>query len=587
MAPGRLGARAHLGMVRRLRRTRSWIITIAEYTFDNPVPWSPLGRPPLSYVTPNWNGPATVLLTFLGFGLLVAAAAAPFVRWRGANTEGRLQLRWFAYATAATALTGVLAAVVAGVAPDVAGWLATVPLAGAAIAIPVAVGIGVLKYRLYRSTSWSTRPWCTRGWLRSSRSCTSESWSASGRCWAPAIDPTCRCRSRPPRSPVAFQPVRARMQRFANHLVYGKRATPYEVLSEFSERVGDAYATDDLMPRMPSPGGRNGGSAQRRVARREWSTSPGGIVAADRNGPRSAVTRAIPGRAVSGAPPRGAARRPVRREATRPESMTWPRDGEEEARGGPRSAGLVLGNVRLTEALLERLEELKASRLRLVAAQDEERRKLERNLHDGAQQQLVALSVKARLAQQLARRPEQVEAILGQIQADTGDALENLRDLARGIYPPLLADQGLVAALEAQARKAVLPTTVTGNGVGRFDQDIEAAVYFSCLEALQNVAKYAEASRIDHPLQRRRICSTFTVADDGRGFDPDSTGYGTGLQGIADRLAALDGRVEVTSANGGRHHRGRNAPHGGALVAPTALERSRGSFSARSRSSAL
>ena len=159
-------------------------------------------------------------------------------------------------------------------------------------------------------------------------------------------------------------------------------------------------------------------------------------------------------------------------------------------------AGLVLRNVRLTEELLARLEDLKASRQRLVAAQDEERRKLERNLHDGAQQQLVALSVKARLAQQLARRdPAQVARMLEQIQTDTNDALENLRDLARGIYPPLLQDQGLVAALEAQARKAAVPTTVDGDGVGRFGQDVEAAVYFSCLEALQNVAKYAGASR--------------------------------------------------------------------------------------------
>ena len=159
-------------------------------------------------------------------------------------------------------------------------------------------------------------------------------------------------------------------------------------------------------------------------------------------------------------------------------------------------AGLVLRNVRLTEELLARLEELQASRQRLVAAQDEERRKLERNIHDWAQQQLVALSVKTRLAQQLAGRdPAKVEQMLEQIQANTNDALENLRDLARGIYPPLLADKGLVAALEAQARKAAVPTTVDGNGLGRFGQDVEAAVYFSCLEVLQNVAKYADATR--------------------------------------------------------------------------------------------
>src|SRR5205809_517666 len=117
-------------------------------------------------------------------------------------------------------------------------------------------------------------------------------------------------------------------------------------------------------------------------------------------------------------------------------------------------AGLVLRNVRL-------IEELRASRQRLVAAQDEERRRLERNLHDGAQQQLVALSVKLRLAEGMTERdPAAAKAMLGDLQTETTSALENLRDLARGIYPPLLADKGLPAALEAQARKASLPTTV-------------------------------------------------------------------------------------------------------------------------------
>ena len=207
-------------------------------------------------------------------------------------------------------------------------------------------------------------------------------------------------------------------------------------------------------------------------------------------------------------------------------------------------AGLVLRNVRL-------IEELKASRQRLVAAQDEERRRLERNLHDGAQQQLVALSVKVRLAQQLTSRdPEKATAMLEDVQTDATDALENLRQLARGIYPPLLADKGLVAALEAQVRRAPIQVEVRGDGVGRYGQDVEAAVYFSCLEALQNVAKYAEATRADLVLSNGEGLLQFEVRDDGVGFDTASIGYGTGLQGIADRLAALDGSVEIHSAPG-------------------------------------
>jgi signal transduction histidine kinase len=207
-------------------------------------------------------------------------------------------------------------------------------------------------------------------------------------------------------------------------------------------------------------------------------------------------------------------------------------------------AGLVLRNVRL-------IEDLRASRQRLVAAQDEERRRLERNIHDGAQQQLVALAVKARLARTLTERdPAKAGEMLSQMESEMQQALEDLRDLARGIYPPLLADKGLAAALDSQARKATIPVEVVPDGVGRYPQTVEAAVYFSVLEALQNVAKYANASRAEVRLGQSADVLTFEVRDDGAGFDPSSTGYGTGLQGIADRLAALNGTLRVTSTVG-------------------------------------
>jgi signal transduction histidine kinase len=187
----------------------------------------------------------------------------------------------------------------------------------------------------------------------------------------------------------------------------------------------------------------------------------------------------------------------------------------------------------------------------LVAAQDQERRRLERNIHDGAQQQLVALAVKARLARQLTGRdPAKGTEMLEQIEGETQAALEDLRDLARGIYPPLLADRGLVAAVEAQARKSPVPVEVRSDEIGRFDQEAEAAAYFSVLETLQNAAKYAEASRVTVDLGVGDGQLVFEVADDGRGFDPSATGYGTGLQGIADRLGALDGTLAVESSPG-------------------------------------
>jgi len=184
-----------------------------------------------------------------------------------------------------------------------------------------------------------------------------------------------------------------------------------------------------------------------------------------------------------------------------------------------------------------------------VAAQDEERRRLERNLHDGAQQQLVALAVKLRLVESLIPKdPETAVQMTREVSSDAGEALGTLRDLARGIYPPLLADLGLAAALEAQARKAAVPVTIDADGVGRYPQDVEAAVYFSCLEALQNVA-YAEASSATVLLSSHDGLE-FEIRDDGRGFDASTTSLGTGLQGIVDRVAAIGGTVEVRSSPG-------------------------------------
>jgi signal transduction histidine kinase len=207
-------------------------------------------------------------------------------------------------------------------------------------------------------------------------------------------------------------------------------------------------------------------------------------------------------------------------------------------------AGLSLRNVQL-------VEDLRASQRRIVSAQDAERRRLERNIHDGAQQQLVALTVKMRLARSLASKDtEKAEAMLAQMETETHTALEDLRDLARGIYPPLLADKGLPAAIESQARKSGLRVSVSPDGVGRYAQEVEAAIYFSVLEGLQNVAKYADASSVEVSLSASNGFVLFDVHDDGQGFDPSRTGYGTGLQGMADRLSALGGSLAVESRPG-------------------------------------
>jgi signal transduction histidine kinase len=146
--------------------------------------------------------------------------------------------------------------------------------------------------------------------------------------------------------------------------------------------------------------------------------------------------------------------------------------------------------------------------------------------------------------------PAKAAELLEGLESETQGALENLRDLARGIYPPLLADKGLVAALDSQIRKSATLVELDAKDLGRYPQDVEAAAYFCCLEAVQNVAKYANALRATITLREISGDLLFEVADDGDGFDPSATGYGTGLQGMADRLSALDGTLEVRSALG-------------------------------------
>jgi signal transduction histidine kinase len=347
---------------------------------------------------------------------------------------------------------------------------------------------------------------------------------------------------------VGFTLVRSRARRWANRIVYGKRSTPYEVLSEFAERVGGTYSTEDVLPRMAQLLGEATGAREARV----WLRI-GNEMRADASWPPDAAqTRNVPARGDELPDFGDDVAFEVRHQGELLGALTVsvaandPMNPTKEklARDMAAQAGLVLRNVRL-------IEDLRESRRRIVSAQDERARALERNIHDGAQQQLVALSVKLRLATGFVERdPAKARTMLDELQGQTTETLEDLRDLARGIYPPLLADRGLAAALEAQARKSPVPVTVQPDGVGRYGQDVESAVYFCCLEALNNVAKYADASSVEIRLRQSDGVLRFEVADDGVGFEPGATTRGTGLQGIADRLDALGGRFEIRTAPG-------------------------------------
>jgi signal transduction histidine kinase len=473
--------------------------------------------------------------------IFLASVGSLFLRFRRAAGVERQQIKWVAFGLAFAFVTIIFGDFVLGG----TGVLAAIIGAAGFLAFPVSIGIAVLRFRLY-DLDVVVRKAVVAGVLAVFVAIVYAGFVTAGSLLVSGSDTTLAVIAAVILA-LAFQPVRIRARRFADRLVYGRRANPYEVLTEFSSRVGGAYATEDVVPRMAQILGEGAGSATARVWLRvgrelrpaaSWPSDgpPPSPVALDGD-----TTPRIDGEYAVSVRDHG--------ELLGALSVTMPANDpmtpakERLVADLASQAGLVLRNVGL-------VEELRESRRRLVAAQDQERRKLERNIHDGAQQQLVALAVKARLARQLADRdPARTAEMLRQIEDETTVALDDLRDLARGIYPPLLADKGLGSALEAQARKAPLPVRVDADGVGRFEQQIEAAVYFSCLEALQNVAKYASATTATIELHAEGSSLVFRVTDDGCGFDPESAS-GSGLQGVTDRLAAIGGSFEVVSSLG-------------------------------------
>jgi signal transduction histidine kinase len=211
---------------------------------------------------------------------------------------------------------------------------------------------------------------------------------------------------------------------------------------------------------------------------------------------------------------------------------------------------LALENRRLEHDLLDSVDALRASQRRLVGAASAERRKIERDLHDGVQQKLVALRIQFELTRDLADDDE-LENRLGALAADFDDALDELRSAAHGIYPPLLADEGLEAALREVARRSSVPLTIDLGDVGRLSEDRETAVYYCCLEALQNVAKHGGEDAVAFlRLWRDRKTVRFTVTDDGAGFVPRPGINGAGLTNMTDRMGAVGGTLMVRSRPG-------------------------------------
>ncbi len=355
---------------------------------------------------------------------------------------------------------------------------------------------------------------------------------------------------------LVFQPLRQRASLLANRLVYGERATPYQVLSDFAADMAGQLDLGDALDRMVSLlGGASGASRVEAWIRVGAELRPSAVWPG-RSAPSAAMR--LNGAADLSVLDPGARVVPVRHGDDLLGAISLSKPPNEPLTGTEDSllrhlasqASLVMRNAQLTAELRATIDELLASRRRLVGAQDAERRKIERNLHDGAQQQLIALAIQLGLLAESADDPDLVRQVIPDLKAQLSAALDDLRALARGIYPPLLAEQGLVMALRAQAARSPVPVVLEADEVGRYPQDAESTVYFCTLEALQNVAKHARASAVTVRLSGSGEVLEFSVSDDGAGFPAAAARHGSGLQGMSDRLAAHGGTLAVRSQPG-------------------------------------
>jgi signal transduction histidine kinase len=522
--------------------------------FANPLGVRSLG-PVLSHLLIGTLNGLSVVATVL----LTVAFVSLVVRYRSSGREARQQIKWIALAAAAGAFCSIAALLSIAATGDASNPVtAAAYIAMPVIAlfgIPAVITVAILKHGLYQIDVIINRA-LRYGLLSAALSAVYilivvGIGTTAGYAGGPLLNAAAALAIA-----VLFQPLLRRARLLANRIVYGQRATPYQVLADFAEDMAGQLDFTEAVERMVSVlAGAAGADRAEAWIRVGPQLRPAAIWPRDSD-PPSAVPLG-PGGALPALEDtsrvvavRHSGELLGALSVRKPPNEPLTSADDKLLRHLASQAGLVLRNAQLTADLRATIEELRASRRRLVEAQDAERRKIERNLHDGAQQQLIALNIQLGLLEDSAGDPAAIRQLAPMLKDGLRAALDDLRDLARGIYPPLLADQGLLPALQAQARKAALPVEIHADGIGRYPQDTEATVYFCTLEALQNITKYAGASTATIGLSCSDGSLRFTVTDDGAGFDTASTRNGTGLQGMTDRLAALGGVLHVRSQPG-------------------------------------
>jgi signal transduction histidine kinase len=537
------------------------------------VGWLSVGMIALAVVVTAWSfrpagttaydapsdGPDDAVVVLLALAAVVASVSAVIVRYRRSSGTTRHQIRWIAWGGAVLATTMfVVLFEQEAAAVDLSEALILLLLAAAEVVLILTFWVAITKYRLYdidvvvskTVTYGALAVIITAVYVAIVVGLSSLFGAGDEPNLALAIAATAAVA-------LLFEPIRSRLQRWANRMVYGERATPYEVLARFSKRAATADHDEEMLERIPRLIVAGTGASEATL----WIAGEDGLQAA----------AWWPGQEHgAGIVPAG----PDELWSDRAADYSVPveHDGEllgglslVAARGGSIAPaeeelvqnlagglGLVLRNARLTDDLRDQVDQLAASRERILSASDEARRDLERDLDMGPQQELVAVKVKLGVVKsraEAADAPKTAE-VLNQLADDVGTAIESVRDFARGVYPPLLEAEGLAAAISAEGDKSALPVTIQAGKIGRYPRELETAVFFSTLEALQNAAKYGEARSATVMLIDDGNRLIFEVRDDGRGFDPDAVRGGTGISGMADRLDSAGGTLKIESAPG-------------------------------------
>jgi signal transduction histidine kinase len=512
------------------------------------------------------GGVIEVLSQIGGVSCLLAvllAGVSLVSRFRSRRGDERQQIKWLAF-VGATFLAELVLTVGAGIplqdsaaVQGLGNWMFGLMFLTLALGIPAACAVAILKYRLYdidvvisKTVVYAVlAAFITAVYTLVVAGAGAVVGSGGRPSLGLSIVATALVA-------VAFQPVRERAQRLANRLVYGRRVTPYQALSQLSERAAGTYATGKLLPLMARIMAEATGAARTDVWLRSGDELRDGAWSPADAEPRPAMPLMDGSLPAEGSPERIV---PVMHDGEllgalsiikkRGDAFT---PAEDRLIGNlATQAGLVLRNVGLTEQLVARVAELAASRERLATAQDRERRRLERDLREGAQRDLAGLPGKlGEAAKALDRDEARAKTLLNQVTSEIAAAMASLRELARGIYPAVLADTGIAAALDAQARKAPFPVSVEADGIGRYPQEIEATVYFCVLEALHNLAQHADARASVH-LSVSAGDLRFEVTDDGQRPEPGTGRPGADLQTMADRIDALGGKILIDSGPGG------------------------------------